>query len=133
MDDAANGNMMAAVAVLDRNADIGIATTIKTAINVFSLVPTREIIDLPIRGAAPVSNSALPTVIMPAIKKTMSFPNPANAVVKGITPNIAIAKQAKMDVVASGMNSNMNRIIMMPMMARAIVLGSTSVTPVVKN
>jgi hypothetical protein len=109
---------------------MGIATNINAAIKIFSFVPTNEIIFFPISGAAPVSNSALPTVIMPAIRNTMSLPKPAKAVVNGITPKIAIARQAKIDVVANGMYSEMNKTIMTPMMMSAITAGSTGYSSV---
>jgi hypothetical protein len=125
MEEAASGSMIAAVAVLDRNADRGMATSIKASIKYFSFVPTKEMIFFPIRGAAPVSKRALPTVIIPAIRKTISLPNPAKAVVKGITLKIAMARQAKRDVVANGMYSDMKRTIMIAMMMSAITAVST--------
>jgi len=55
----------------------------------------------------------------------MSWPKPLIASVIGITPKIANAKQAKMEVVARGIISVIYRMRVMPRIIRVIMLGST--------
>jgi len=104
-----------------KKADMGKHNKIMASKNTFSLVPTTEIIFLPIACATPVSNSVLPTTIMPVIRKNMSLEKPEKARLNGITPKITSAIQASIDVVAIWNKSVINKISSIPNITNATI------------
>ena len=118
------GSMNATVAPAGRKSEKIVTVSMITEINTRSFVPTKERILFPMTWATPVSKSALPKIIMPAAKKTVSFPKPEKAVEKGIIPVIANTRQPPMEVTVRGMTSVEYNISIQLIMMSATVLDS---------